>query len=100
MLKKDNCGYSGYALSGISSFFCHRFSGADIIKSISMMHDRSNGLGYGFAAYGIYPKHKDYHAFHLFYDNMEAKENRKASFNRHFEITHQRRSPQKNTMAP
>ncbi|MBR0121648.1 MAG: hypothetical protein IJM10_07675 [Clostridia bacterium] len=30
-------------------------NGSEIIKSISLMHDRSNGPGGGFAAYGIYP---------------------------------------------
>ena len=27
------------------------------------MHDRSNGLGGGFAAYGIYPEYRDFYAF-------------------------------------
>ena len=37
------------------------------------MHDRSNGLGGGFAGYGIYPQYADAYAFHIFYDNPEAK---------------------------
>jgi glutamate synthase domain-containing protein 1 len=45
-----------------------RMSGEDIIKSIAVMHDRSNGLGGGFAAYGIYPEYKDYYSFYIFYD--------------------------------
>lgn len=32
------------------------------------MHDRSNGLGGGFAGYGIYPEYKDFYAFHMFFD--------------------------------
>ena len=31
------------------------------------MHDRSNGLGGGFAAYGIYPEHREEYALHLFF---------------------------------
>ena len=38
------------------------------------MHDRSNGLGGGFAGYGIYPEYEDYYAFHVFYDTQAAKE--------------------------
>ena len=38
------------------------------------MHDRSNGLGGGFAGYGIYPEYKNQYAFHVFYDSNEAKE--------------------------
>lgn len=51
---------SGCALSGIMSRNGSRFSGEEIIKSIVLMHDRSNGLGGGFAAYGIYPQFKEY----------------------------------------
>ncbi|KAF5428010.1 MAG: Glutamate synthase domain-containing protein 1, partial [Candidatus Methanomarinus sp.] len=34
-----------------------RMDGNAIIRSIALMHDRGNGLGGGFAAYGIYPRH-------------------------------------------
>jgi glutamate synthase domain-containing protein 1 len=50
-----------------------RFSGADVIRSISLMHDRSNGLGGGFAGYGIYPQYKDHYAFHLLYHSESSQ---------------------------
>ena len=65
---------SGCAISGIFSKSGKRINGEDIIKSISVMHDRSNGLGGGFAGYGIYPEYKRQYAFHVFYDSNEAKE--------------------------
>jgi glutamate synthase domain-containing protein 1 len=37
------------------------------------MHDRGNGLGGGFAAYGLYPEYKDYYALHVMYDNAAAR---------------------------
>ena len=40
---------SGCAISGIFSKSGERISGDKIIKSIATMHDRSNGLGGGFA---------------------------------------------------
>jgi len=61
---------SGCAISGIINKKGKSFSGEDIIKSISLMHERSNGLGGGFAAYGIYPEYKDLYAFHIFYDDF------------------------------
>jgi glutamate synthase domain-containing protein 1 len=64
---------SGCAISGIIDKKGHRFNGKDIIKSISLMHERSNGLGGGFAAYGIYPEYKDFYALHIFYDNLNIK---------------------------
>lgn len=64
---------SGCAISAIFDRSGKRFSGEDIVKSIAIMHDRSNGLGGGFAAYGIYPEYKDYYAFHVFYDSPVSK---------------------------
>lgn len=65
---------SGCAISGIFSRSGKKFNGEDIIKSIKTMHDRSNGLGGGFAAYGIYPKSKDLYALHVFYSSVAAQE--------------------------
>ena len=64
---------SGCAISGILNRKGERLSGETIIKSIELMHDRSNGLGGGFAGYGIYPEFKDLYALHLFYDSFAAK---------------------------
>jgi glutamate synthase domain-containing protein 1 len=64
---------SGCAISGIFSKSGKRMSGEKIITSIATMHDRSNGLGGGFAGYGIYPEYKQFYALHIFYDNTDAK---------------------------
>jgi len=65
---------SGCSLSAIMSEVGEKIDGVDIINSIANLHDRGNGLGGGFAAYGIYPDYKDHYAFHLMFDNVEAKE--------------------------
>ncbi|MEA4854682.1 MAG: hypothetical protein VB082_10490 [Christensenella sp.] len=77
---------SGCAISGMFSRSGHRTNGSAIIESIATMHDRSNGLGGGFAGYGIYPEYKDYYAFHVFYDNKEAKTKCEAFLEEHFDI--------------
>lgn len=64
---------SGCAISGIFSRAGKRINGESIVSSIAPMHDRSNGLGGGFAAYGIYPKQRDLYALHVFYDSAGAK---------------------------
>ncbi len=64
---------SGCAISAIISTNGNLMSGEKIIKSMIPMHDRSNGLGGGFAAYGIYPEYRDFYAFHVFFDNQDAK---------------------------
>lgn len=77
---------SGCAISGMFAKDGKRFNGEDIIKSIEIMHDRSNGLGGGFAAYGIYPEYADYYAFHVFYDDSNAKRECEAFIEKHFDI--------------
>ena len=77
---------SGCAISGIIDKKGNRFNGTDIIKSIALMHERSNGLGGGFAGYGIYPQYKDFFALHIFYDNNQIKAKTEEFLNEHFEI--------------
>jgi len=77
---------SGCAISGIMNKKGQLFSGNEIIKSITVMHDRSNGLGGGFAAYGIYPEYRDCFAIHMFYDDENAKENVEMFLNQLFDI--------------
>lgn len=43
--------------------------GSVIIRAIANMHDRGNGLGGGFAAYGIYPRWEHLYALHVMYDS-------------------------------
>ena len=77
---------SGCAISGLISKSGKRVNGSEIVKSIATMHDRSNGLGGGFAGYGIYPQYADAYAFHIFYDNPEAKTYCEDFLNRHFDM--------------
>ena len=77
---------SGCAISGIMSKAGERMDGNDIIRSIALMHDRSNGLGGGFAAYGIYPRHANQYAFHMMFDDMEAKKQCEEYFKDTFDI--------------
>ena len=64
---------SGCAISGVFHKDGKRENGSGIVASIATMHERSNGLGGGFAGYGIYPEHKEEYAFHVFYDTVEAQ---------------------------
>ena len=77
---------SGCAISGIMDRSGARHDGSDILKSISLMHDRSNGLGGGFAAYGIYPDYKDFYALHVFFDTESARRECETLLKESFEI--------------
>lgn len=88
---------SGCAISGIFSKSGKRVNGESIIKSIATMHDRSNGLGGGFAAYGIYPEYKDYYAFHIFYDGNISKKECEEFLESHFDIINLSKIPTRKT---
>jgi len=47
-------------------------NGSDFIEAISVQKERGNGLGGGYAAYGIYPHLKEYYALHVACDNEKA----------------------------
>ena len=64
---------SGCAVAGILNQDGERISGETIIRSIATMHERSNGLGGGFAVYGIYPEFSELYAFHLLYDEEDRE---------------------------
>lgn len=63
-----------------------RFSGALAANAIANMHDRGNGLGGGFGAYGIYPEHKDSYAFHVMFLSNETRFEVEAFLKRTFKV--------------
>lgn len=77
---------SGCAISAMISKDGRKFNGEKIIKSMIPMHDRSNGLGGGFAAYGIYPKYKDFYAFHIFFTGKAVREECEKLLKDRFEV--------------
>jgi len=88
---------SGCAISGIFSREKRRLSGDAIIRSIATMHDRSNGLGGGFAGYGIYPEYKDLYALHIFYDDSDARQRCEKFLDRRFDVINLSKIPVKKT---
>ena len=64
---------SGCAISAVISRDGKKMTGEKVIESMLPMHDRSNGLGGGFAAYGIYPEYREFYAFHCFFDSNDAR---------------------------
>jgi len=62
---------SGCGLVGMINKNGVKVGGEIIKKSLYLLNDRGNGLGAGYAAYGIYPDYKDLYAFHLMYDSKK-----------------------------
>jgi len=90
---------SGCAISGIFARDGRRLSGESIVRSIATMHDRSNGLGGGFAGYGIYPEYKDLYALHIFYDDMNCRQACENFLDRHFDVINLSKIPTRKTPA-
>jgi glutamate synthase domain-containing protein 1 len=63
-----------------------RFPSRDPVKAIANMHDRGNGLGGGFAVYGLYPEYKDDYAFHIMFMTREAKEKTEKLLDESFDV--------------
>lgn len=74
-----------------------RFSGTGVIKAIANMHDRGNGLGGGFAVYGLYPEYKDLYAFHVMYLSAEGRNETESYLKECFDIVHREDVPSRKT---
>ena len=77
---------AGCAIAAVISRDGRKMNGQTIIDSMVPMHERSNGLGGGFAAYGIYPEYKELYALHIFYDDNSARTECEALLKDRFEI--------------
>jgi len=67
--------FDGCGISGFMNIDGSRVSGDKVIDMLCILKERENGLGAGFAGYGIYPEFKNYYAFHFLFDNDNAKSN-------------------------
>ena len=77
---------SGCAIAAVISREGRRMTGEQIIGAMKPMHERSNGLGGGFAGYGIYPEYKDLYAMHFFFDCRDTRKACEAFLKEHFEV--------------
>ena len=69
----DACG-----LFGVLDTSGRLLAADDVVTAIANMHDRNNGLGGGFAVYGLYPEHGDCFAFQVMYMREGAREETEA----------------------
>jgi len=65
--------FSGCSIFGMMNLKGDMFDGEPMITAIANMKDRSNGLGGGFAAYGIYPQYAELICFHVMFDDQAAR---------------------------
>ena len=88
---------SGCAISAVISRRGERMTGSAIIESMKPMHERSNGLGGGFAGYGIYPEYRDFFALHVFFDSRAARADCERYLHDELEVVKSERIPTRTT---
>ena len=77
------------SIFGVMDTSGRRFSGEGVIRAIANMHDRGNGLGGGFAIYGLYPEYADFYAFHIMYLSQKGQQETEAFLRENFDLIHQ-----------
>ena len=77
---------SGCAVAAVISKDGRRMTAERIMDAMKPMHERSNGLGGGFAGYGIYPEYRNYYALHLFFDCRDTRKACEALLKEGFEV--------------
>jgi glutamate synthase domain-containing protein 1 len=82
----DNKVIDACSIFGAMDISGRRFSGEGVIQAIANMHDRGNGLGGGFAVYGLYPEYADQYAFHIMYLSQQGRQNTEAYLKENFNL--------------
>lgn len=74
------------SLFGMMNLKGRRFSSEKPVAAIANMHERGNGLGGGFAVYGLYPDYKDDYALHIMYTSSDARKDTDDFIEERFEV--------------
>jgi glutamate synthase domain-containing protein 1 len=74
-----------------------RFLGESVIAAVANMHDRGNGLGGGFAIYGLYPEYADFYALHVMYLSQKGQQETEAYIREHFDLVYGEEVPTRPT---
>ena len=78
----------GCGIAGIMALDGSTISGNRIGSMLRTMGERENGLGAGYACYGLFPQHLDEYCFQFFFDDEEIKKKVEEFFKDYLEINH------------
>jgi glutamate synthase domain-containing protein 1 len=84
---------------GVMDTSGRRFSGEGVITAIANMHERGNGLGGGFAIYGLYPEYAGLYALHIMYQSAKGQRGTEAFLKERFKLAHAEEVPTRPTSA-
>lgn len=86
---------SGCGLAGIINTKGKVMDGSIITEAMAVQHERGNGLGGGFAGYGIYPEFAECYALHIMYDDEDCHIETERYLKDHLLFEQQERIPTK-----
>lgn len=84
----DACG-----LFGVISSEGRALAGTMAVDAMTLMRERGNGLGAGFAGYGIYPQRRDCYAWHVMYEDRESRRDTEDFLARDFHVVEKEEIP-------
>jgi glutamate synthase domain-containing protein 1 len=76
----------GCGIAGCMGFHGKTISGERISKMLSTMGERENGLGAGYACYGLFPRNRDDYCLQFFFDDEAAQRKVEELLSRHASI--------------
>ncbi len=79
---------SACSIFGMMDVTGKTFSGDSVFRAMENMHERGNGLGAGFAVYGIYPEHADCYALHVMYTSSSGQLGTEEFLRHSFRVEH------------
>src|SRR3989339_2146484 len=86
---------SGCGLAGIINTKGQVMDGSIITEAMAVQHERGNGLGGGFAGYGIYPEFAECYALHIMYVDEDCHIETERYLKDHLLFEQQERIPTK-----
>ena len=89
----DNKVIDACSIFGAMDTTGRRFSGEGVVRATVNMRDRGNGLGGGFAVYGLYPEYPDQYAFHVMYLSPQGQRDTEAFIKDNFRLVAEEEVP-------
>jgi len=89
----DDKVHAACGLFGMMSTVGKLLPGSSVVRAMANMRDRGNGLGGGFAAYGIYPNYAHCYALHIMFNDLSGRELTELYMRDHLEIVHAEEVP-------
>ncbi|MCE5259546.1 MAG: glutamine amidotransferase family protein [Chloroflexi bacterium] len=87
--------YDACGLFGFIDTTGAKHDGNKVVAALNSMKERGNGLGAGYAAYGLYPEFNDHYCFHTMHSDEAHRLELDTYLRKHFAVVHDEPIPHK-----